>query len=117
MILTNAQMFNSLPVLNRAEEKGVLGFAIAQNRRKLATELKEYFTKRDELLREYGTDEGGGKFKLEPDAAQAFAEAMQPYDEMTADVPVTQVTAETFCSGDLTSSQMFILEWMVKEED
>ena len=115
MKLTNAKMFDALLVLNQAEEKGVLGFAIAQNRRKLSEELKEYAAKRDELLKEYGTDKGDGSFSLTAEAAVAFSAALRPYAEMTADVAVTQVDAETFCVGNLTSSQMFVLEWMVKE--
>lgn len=115
MILTNAQMFDSLLVLNQAEEKGVLGFAIAQNRRKLAEELKEYANKRDELLQEYGTDEGEGKYRITPENVSAFSAALRPFAEMTADVNVRQVSEEDFCSGSLTSSQMLMLEWMVKE--
>lgn len=116
MIFTNAQMYDSLMVLNQVEERGVLGFAIAQNRRRLAEELKEYAAKRDELLAEYGTDEGDGKFTLTPDAVQRFSAALKPYAEMTAEVAVRQVSVEDFCSGSLTSSQMQILEWMVKED-
>ena len=116
MILSNAQMFDSLLVLNQVEEKGVLGFAIAQNRRKLAEEVKEYAAKRDELLREYGKDEGDGKFSLTAEAIPAFSAALRPYAEMTADVAVRQVSVEDFCSGTLTSSQMYVLDWMVKEE-
>lgn len=117
MRLTNAQMFDSLAVLSQAEEKGVLGFAIAQNRRRIADELKEYLAKRDELLAEYGVDAGAGRYTLTPEAAQKFNEALKPYAEMTADVAVRQVTAEEFCSGNLTSSQMYALEWMAKEEN
>lgn len=115
MKLTNAQMYDSLLVLNQAEEKGVLGFAIAMNRRKLTEELKEYAAKRDELLAKYGTDEGGGKFRLPSEVIPAFSAELRPYAEMTADVAVRQVSEEDFCSGSLTSSQMLALEWMVKE--
>ena len=117
MKMTNAQMFDSLVVLNQAEEKGVLGFAIAQNRRKLGEELREYSQKRDELLKEYGTDEGDGRFTITADKVPAFSAALRPYAEMTADVAVRQVSEEDFCSGNLTSSQMAVLEWMVKEGD
>lgn len=117
MKLTNAQMFDSLLVLNQVEETGVLGFAIAQNRRKLAEELKEYAQKRDELLREYGTDEGDGRFTITPDKVPAFSAALRPYAEMTTDVAVRQVPEEVFCSGSLTSSQMMTIDWMVKEGD
>lgn len=115
MKLTNAQMYDSLLVLNQAEEKGVLGFAIAMNRRKLTEELKEYAVKRDELLAKYGTDEGGGKFRLPSEVIPAFSAELRPYAEMTADVAVRKVSEEDFCSGSLTSSQMLALEWMVKE--
>ena len=115
MILTNAQMYDSLLVLNQAEEKGVLGFAIAQNRRKLAEEVKEYAGKRDELLKEHGTEQEAGRFSLTPEQAVAFSAALRPYAEMTADVAIRQVSEEDFCSGSLTSSQMAALEWMVKE--
>ena len=114
MKLTNAQMFDSLQVLAQAEEKGVLGFAIAQNRRKLAEEVKEYAAKRDELLKEYGTEQEAGRFSLTPEAAVAFSAALRPYAEMTTDVAVRQVSEEDFCSGSLTSSQMMVLEWMVE---
>lgn len=116
MKLTNAQMYESLLVLNQVEEKGVLGFAIAQNRRKLSEEVKEYAQKRDELLAKYGTEEGEGRFRLGSDAIPAFSQELRPYAEMTADVAVRQVSEEDFCSGSLTSSQMLVLEWMVKED-
>ena len=115
MKMTNAQMFDSLVVLNQAEETGVLGFAIAQNRRKLTEELKEYAAKRDELLRKYGTDEGDGRFTIATDDVQAFSAELRPFAEMTADVNVRQISEEEFCSGSLTSSQMLVLDWMVKE--
>ena len=61
MKMTNAQMFDSIPVLQQAKnETGMLGYAIAVNLRRLAGELVEYSRKRDELLAEYGTDAGGG---------------------------------------------------------
>lgn len=115
MKLTNSQMFDSLQVMVQAEEEGVLGYAIARNRRKIADELKEYLAKRDELLQQYGTDDGPGKYKLTVEAAQKFSEALRPYADMTADVDVHQVTVDEFCSGSLTSSQMYVLDWMVKE--
>lgn len=115
MILNNAQMLESVVVLSQAEEKGMLGYAIARNRQKLIPEVQEYSKKRDELLKEYGTDIGNGQFQLLPEDAARFNEALQPYSELTVDVPVMQVSVEVFCSGNLTSSQMITLDWMVKE--
>ena len=115
MILNNAQMLESVLVLSQLEEKGMLGYAIARNRQKLTAEVQEYSKKRDELLKEYGTDVGDGKFQLMPENASRFFEALRPYSELTADVPVMQIEPEVFYSGNLTSSQMFTLEWMVKD--
>lgn len=115
MILTNEKMFNSVAVLAQAEEKGMLGYAIARNRQKLIPEIQEYAKKRDELIAEYGTDLGNGQFQLLPENAAKFYEALRPYSELTVDVPVMQVTPDVFCGGNLTSSQMFTLDWMVKD--
>lgn len=117
MKLTNAQMFESLAVLSQLEEEGILGFAIAQNRRRIANELTEYHAKRDELLAEYGAELKPGQFTLTPEAAQKFTEALQPYSDMTADVAIRQVSVDDFCSGSLTSSQMYTLYWMVEEDE
>ena len=115
MILNNAQIFESVMVLSKAEEKGMLGYAIARNRQKLIPEIQEYSKKRDELLKQYGTDIGNGQFQLMPENAAKFYEELRPYSELTVDVPVMQVTLDVFCSGDLTSSAMETLNWMVEE--
>lgn len=115
MKMNNEQMLNSLICLSHLEEKGVLGFAIAKNRKKLAVEVQEYSQKRDELLQEYGTDIGEGRFQLLPENAAKFFEALKPFNELTVDVPVMRVTPEVFCSGNLTTSMMETLDWMVED--
>lgn len=115
MILTNEKMFESANVLSRAEEKGMLGYAIARNRQKLIPEIQEYAKKRDELIAEFATDLGNGQYQLQPENAAKFFEALRPYSELTFDVAVMQVEPEVFYGGNLTSQQMFILDWMVKE--
>lgn len=117
MILTNAQILESIPVLAQAkDEKGLLGYAVAVNLRKLSTEVVEYSRKRDELLAEYGTDAGDGKYNFTAETAAAFQEALQPFADLENDVPVMQVAPEVFYGGGLTSAQMYELSWMVKEE-
>lgn len=117
MILTNAQILESIPVLHQAkDETGLLGYAVAVNLRKLSTEVVEYSNMRDQLLAQYGTDAGGGKFNFTPDAAAAFQKALQPFAELETDVQVMQVAPEVFYGGGLTSAQMYALAWMVKEE-
>lgn len=119
MILTNAQMFDSIPVLAQAkDEKGLLGYAVAVNLRKLSAEVAVYSQKRDELLAEHGTPdpETPGKFNLTAAGANAFYAALQPLAQIETEVAVMQVTPEVFYGGNLTSGQMFALSWMVKEE-
>lgn len=118
MILTNSQMFDSIPALQQASgETGLLGYAVAVNLRKLSTtpELVEYFRRRDELLAQYGAPAGEGRYNLTTEAAAAFQAALQPYAELTADVAAMQVAPEVFYGGGLTSGQMYALAWMVKE--
>jgi hypothetical protein len=119
MKMTNAQMFDSIPVLQQAKnETGMLGYAIAVNMRRLASELVEYSRKRDELLAEFGTpvEDRPGSYNLTKDQADAWQEALRPFAMIETDVAVLQVPPETFYSGSLTSGQMFALAWMVKEE-
>lgn len=115
MIMNNKQMFESLMILSQVEEKGMLGYAIARNRQKLLVEVQDYSQKRDELLAEYGEDVGEGKFQLQAENAVKFYEALKPYSELTVDVQIMQISPDVFCSGNLTSSQMFALNWMVAE--
>jgi hypothetical protein len=117
MLITNKQMFESVATLAEAkDEKGMLGYAIAVNLRKLTTEVREYSHKRDELLAEYGTAVEGNRYNLTAAAAQDFHKALAPYAELETDVAVMQVPPEVFYSGGLTSAQMYALAWMVKEE-
>ena len=117
MILTNAQIYDSAPVLAQAkDETGLLGYAVAVNLRRLTAEVGEYSRKRDELLAEYGTDVGGGKFNLTAEGAAAFYEALRPFAELEVEVQVMQVPPEVFYGGSLTSAQMYALSWMVKED-
>lgn len=117
MILTNAQIFESVHVLSQAKnETGLLGYAVAVNLRKLTAEAEEYSKKRNELLAEHGTDAGGGKYNFTAEAAEAFQEALRPYAELEVEVAVMRVPLETFCGGGLTSAQMYVLDWMVAGE-
>ena len=117
MLLKNSQIYDSIPVLAQAkEEKGLLGYAVAVNLRRLTAEVAEYSRKRDELLAEYGTDAGGGKYNLTAEGAAAFYAALQPFAELETEVAAMQVAPEVFYGGNLTSGQMYALSWMVKEE-
>ena len=111
MILNNKQMLESVAVLSQLEEKGMLGYAIMRNKQKLSAEVLDYSRKRDELLKEHCEEIAPGQFN----PTRAFFEALHPYSELTVDVPVMQISVEDFCGGNLTSSQMAFLDWMVKD--
>ena len=116
MILTNEQIYESVSALAEAkDEKGLLGYAVAVNLRRLRAEVVEYSRQRDELLAQYGTDIGGGRFNLTRADAEAFNEALKPFAVLETEVQAMQVPPEVFYSGGLTSSQMYTLSWMVKE--
>ena len=57
----------SIQVLTKVQEKGKLGYACARNLRKLMDAAKEYMEIRDQLLAEFGEDQGNGKYGFEPD--------------------------------------------------
>ena len=116
MKMNNAQIFEAVQVLASAEEeRGLLGYAIAVNLRRLSAEVREYAAQRDGLLAKYGTDAGDGKYNLTREAAGAFYEELQPFADLETDVQIMQVEPAVFYGGGLTSAQMYALSWMVKE--
>ena len=117
MILTNAKIFDSIPVLTQArEEKGLLGYAVMVNLRKLSAEVNEYNEKRNELLAKHGTDLGDGRYDLTPEQQAAFFAELQPFADLEVEVAVRQVPEDVFYGGGLAAWQMDALAWMVKEE-
>ena len=114
--MTNAQMWESIQTLTGINnETGKLGYACARNLRKLMDACKEYMEIRDRLMMEYGTSEGNGKFTFTPEKAQLFTEAIKEYALIEHDVDVYQVSEDVFCSGKLTSKEMYALGWMVAD--
>ena len=113
MKTTNVKGQEMLAALAKAEETGKLGYAIAKNRRKLETELREYLAAVGEILQKYGTPGEKGTFKIKADVIQDYIAERKPLDEMECSFDETTVDEETFTNGNLTSQQMFDLDWMV----
>lgn len=116
MKLSNSVMFESIQTLTTVKETGKLGYACARNLRRLLDACREYMEERDRLLKEYGTDQGGGQYTFEPANARDFSCKLQEFAVIEHEVDVMQVDEEVFCSGNLTTKEMFTLSWMVKEE-
>ena len=115
MKMSNEQMWEGIQALSCVKETGKLGYACARNLRRLMDACKEYIEVRDRLMMEYGTPQGDGRFTFEQNKAQAFAEAIREYATIEHEVDVFQVDEDTFCSGTLTTKEMYALDWMVKE--
>lgn len=114
MKMTNSEAYASLGILQKLKERGILGFAIAKNMRKLADELQEYDSKRNECIRKYGTQLEGDRYQFSTGAAEKYYAEMEPYDRIAFEFEPTTISEEVFCSGSLTSDQMYALMWMVE---
>ena len=114
--LTNGEMFASINILNSLEEKGRLGYAIAHNRRVINEALTEYYDVRNRIITGHGTENGDGTYSLSEEQAAAAQHELDEYTFIEHEVDIMQVDVDTFCSGSLNSQQMFILNWMVKED-
>lgn len=112
----NVDAYNAFFVMQQTKETGMLGFAIAKNMRKLANELIEYDSKRNELIKKYGTQTEGDRYQFTAEDSKRFYEEMKPFDELEIEFEPMTVTEEVFVGGNLTSDQMYPLMWMVKED-
>lgn len=115
MKITNIEAFQSVKILSELKERGRLGYAIARNMRKLEDELTEYSEKRNELIRAYGSPKGDGEYEIPNANMESFFNEMNEYNDIAFEFQPQTVSADVFCSGSLTSDQMYILDWMVEE--
>lgn len=113
MKFTNKKAYDSYMDMVGLKETGRLGFAIAKNLRKFEAELQEYFAVRGKLIGELCEPTGDGRFSI----TQRYIDALAEYDGIVCDIPVMTVDADTFCSGGLTSQDMYVLDWMVNDEE
>ena len=116
MKMTNGEMWDSIQTLSAVKETGKLGYACARNLRKLMGEAREFMDTRDRLLAEYGEDQGNGKFVIPPEKVAAFTADLSEYSAIEHEVGVMTVSEDVFCSGGLTTKEMYALGWMVKED-
>ncbi len=113
MTFTNGEAFNSVQLLEGLKETGKLGYAIAKNLRRLKDELTEFYTKREELVHKYGTASDDGSYTIPKENVGAFVDELQEYGNMTFEYSPCKVSEDVFCGGNLTSDQMYVLDWMV----
>ena len=114
MKMTNMEAWVCLQMMGGIKESGKLGFAIAKNMRRLADELVEYDARRNDAIQKYGIPMGDGRFNFTPENAEKFGNEMAEYDSIEFEFDPMRVSDEVFCSGGLTSDQMYTLMWMVE---
>lgn len=115
MKITNDRAYASYEIMLSLKESGKLGFAIAKNVRKLESELTEFIEKRKELFLKYGSNNNDGTIVIATNKIKDFLNEFDSYASMEFEFQPQLVDQETFCSGSLTSDQMYVLDWMVKE--
>lgn len=104
------------PMLERAD---IIGFVAAKNARAIDAELREFDEKRDELIRELGTEEVGedgeptGSIRIDRGTPEfeEFARRIKEYAEVECEVNVCTVPVEK-TEGLLSGNEMLAVEWM-----
>lgn len=104
------------PMLDRTD---IIGFVAARNARAIDSELREFYEKRDELIRELGTEEVGedgeptGSTRIDrgtPEFAE-FARRIEEYAEVECEANICTVPVAK-AEGLLSGSEMLEVEWM-----
>ncbi len=114
MKFTNQEMFENIELLSGLNEKGKVGYAIARNLRKLKEECTEYLNTRTEAFSKYGTviDKDKGIVNI---SADILEREIKDIKDIEHNVDIYKVDEETFINGNLTSSQMEKLLWMIED--
>jgi len=119
MKFRNIEALHSFVVLQNLHECGKLGFVIAKNRRKIENELKEYIEAKNALLVKYGvrSDDDPNQYLIPAENEKEYLKDSAELDDIECDISVVYIDSDAFCSGTLTSDDMYILDWMVKEAE
>ena len=116
MKMTNVAAYDYLFRMRELNETGKLGYAIAKNMRKIQTEIQEYIEKRDGAANKYGNVKEDGSFQIPPENVEAYLAEFADLGEIENDIDIMTVDTDTFCSGSLTSQDMYLLEWMESKD-
>lgn len=114
--ITNAQAYEVLMTITQTQETGLLGYALAKNRRRIEAELATYLETRQEIINKYAVDGEEGRYIPEDRLMDANAELL-PFNALPCEFEPYTVSPEVFTGGGLTSEQMYTLDFMVKEDD
>lgn len=114
--MTNGEAFEALVCLQQTAETGVLGYALAKNRRRLSQELAEYMEARDAIINKYAIDGDKGR-EIPAHALAAANKELAEYTALPCKVEPYTVPLSVFTGGGLTSAQMYTLDFIVEEDN
>ena len=119
MKLTNIEMSNYLMSLKNISEKvnGKLAYAVSRNMRKIANEVLEFETIRNDLINKYGEKNENGIFaiKIGSDSYEKFMKDIKEYADIEHEVDVYSISSEILCDSNLNADEMLQLDFMVTE--
>ena len=115
---SNAQMSVMLESLERfLGRRDIIGYAAARNTRILTDASLEFIRRKDELIREYGTDDGNGCICInaESDNFPAFEREIAEYAVIEHEVELFKLPFDN-AIDKLTGSELLEIDWMFEEE-
>lgn len=97
------------------ETKGVVGFKIAYNLRKINDELKEYYQFKSELFKKYGEEKDGQlMINKESENFPSFLKELKPLEEQEIDLALKKINEAELIESGLSASQMASI-WEIAE--
>lgn len=119
MKFTNIEMSNYLMSLKNISEKvnGKLAYAVSRNMRKLANEVLEFETIRNNLIEKYGekNEEGIFVIKIASESYGKFMEEISEYTYIEHEVDIYTINPEVLFSSTLNAEEMSQLDFMISE--
>lgn len=121
MKLTNIKMNLYLSFLKSISNKvtGKLGYAVAKNMRKIASELIEFENIKNEYICEHGEKDKDGVFTIKKDSNEykAFLDYIEEYALIEHEVDIFEIDEEELAKSNLTAEEMLNLEFMIKKDE
>lgn len=123
MKLKNYQMDNMMLALQPLlEQKGMLGYVVSRNYRKLRDAVLEYTIRKQKLIQEYGKSEldedgnptGGYTIDVTDKAVQDALEELNQYADIEHDVEIMKIPVEDVID-ELTGNDILALEFMLED--
>lgn len=115
--MKNIEIFENIQTIQRQNETGKLGYALAKNLRKMTDAAQEYLVERDNALMKFGEDQGNGQFRIPKEKLPEFIMHMSEYDDLESEFQVYHIPEDVFYSGSLNTKDMYTLAWMVEPDD